>query len=371
VARRPNPDIQGALLVDKPPGPTSHDVVAFVRRTLQTSRVGHTGTLDPLATGLLVVLVGAATRMAQFLAADEKEYVADVRLGIATASYDAASLPPDVRYPVAGIRYPSPAEVEAALAKFRGRFLQLPPAFSAKKVAGVAAYEKARRNEPVELRPVPVTVHTLERLDPPDTGGPASDTGPRPSANGHRPSDPGHRTAENEHRTADNEHRTSDIERRISDIGHRISDIEHRISDPDLVRLRVAASAGFYVRSLAHDLGQALGCGAHLEALRRTRVGRFRVEEALPLDRIEAAGVTALLPLNALLGHMPAVSLSAESARRVGHGNPVPAEKGDSPLFLPEKGAVPFFRLVGPDGTLLAVAQARPDGLLHPVVVLG
>src|SRR4029079_17528044 len=115
-SRRPSPlasrpDPSGALLVDKPPGPTSHDVVAFVRRTLGTSRVGHTGTLDPLATGLLVVLVGHGTRMAQFLAADEKEYVADVRLGIATPTYDAASLADAVRYPISDIRYPMDAEI--------------------------------------------------------------------------------------------------------------------------------------------------------------------------------------------------------------------------------------------------------------------
>jgi tRNA pseudouridine55 synthase len=290
----------GALLVDKPQGPTSHDVVAFVRRTLQISRVGHTGTLDPLATGLLLVLVGPATRLAQFLATDEKEYVADVRLGLATPTYDAASLPPGVRYPIPDIRYPAREEIDAVLARFRGSFLQTPPAYSAKKIAGVAAYDLARRNETVELKPVAVTVAALDRLDTPDA---------------------------------------------------------------TLVRLRVAASAGFYVRSLAHDIGQALGCGAHLEALRRTRVGRFRVEDAQTLDVLERAGA-ALLPVSSLLGHMPAVILTEESARRATHGNPVPTpEKGDSPLFLA--------RLVGEDGRVVAVAEARADGLLHPVVVLG
>ena len=319
--------LQGALLVDKPPGPTSHDIVAFVRRTLKTSRVGHTGTLDPLATGLLVILVGPATRLAQFLAADEKEYVADVRLGIATPTYDAASLPPGVRYPMAEIRYPAEADIEAVLARYRGPFLQTPPPFSAKKIASVPAYEKARKNQPVELKPVPVTVHALEILP------------------------------------------SSDVSSRISDIGHRISDVEHS----GLVRLRVAATAGFYVRSLAHDIGQALGCGAHLEALRRTRVGRFRVEDALTLDRLEAQGPAALLPLNDLLVNMPPVSLTAEGTRRAAHGNSLnPSHVATQPQGgWHLSGRAGHVRLVDAGGALIAVAEARADGLLHPLVVLG
>jgi tRNA pseudouridine55 synthase len=141
----------------------------------------------------------------------------------------------------------------------------------------------------------------------------------------------------------------------------------------------VAASAGFYVRSLAHDIGQALGCGAHLEALRRTRVGRFLVTDALTLDRVEANGASALIPLNDLLSAMPAVRLTTEGARRAAHGNSLTpdhlAENGDSPLFggFPRagKGDSPLFRVVDADGTLLAVAERRADGLLHPLVVLG
>jgi tRNA pseudouridine55 synthase len=320
----------GALLVDKPPGPTSHDVVAFVRRTLKTSRVGHTGTLDPLATGLLVVLVGPATRLAQFLAADEKEYVADVRLGVSTPTYDAASLPSGVRSPRPDLRYPMDAELEAVLDRFRGSFLQTPPPYSAKKIASVPAYEKARKNQPVDLKPVPVTVHTLEILD------------------------------------------SSDIGYRVSDLGYRVSDVGPR--DAGLLRLRVAASAGFYVRSLAHDIGDALGCGAHLEALRRIRVGRFRVEEALTLDRVATAGAAALLPVNDVLGDMPVVSLTPEGARRAAHGNPLSAvhlDKGDRSLFVASKGDRSLFRVVDSDGTPIAVAEGRADGLLHPLVVLG
>src|SRR5436190_928682 len=138
-------NVIGALLVDKPSGPTSHDIVAFVRRTLKESRVGHTGTLDPLATGLLVVLVGQATRLAQFLAADEKEYVANVRLGTSTPTYDAASLDDAFRLKAEATTFEScsfrlqAADLERVLESFRGSFLQTPPPFSAKKVASVPA----------------------------------------------------------------------------------------------------------------------------------------------------------------------------------------------------------------------------------------
>jgi tRNA pseudouridine55 synthase len=314
--------MNGALLVDKPPGPTSHDIVAFVRRTLKISRVGHTGTLDPLATGLLVVLVGHATRLAQFLVADEKEYVADVRLGIATPTYDAASLADGVRWPRGDDRWPMDVELEAVLSEFRGSFLQMPPSYSAKKVAGVAAYEKARKNEPVDLKPVPVTVRELEVLD------------------------------------------TSDIEHRSSVIDHRPSPIDPR----GLLRLRVVASSGFYVRSLAHDIGQRLGCGAHLEALRRTRVGGFRVEEACTLDVLEAAGPAApcVRTMNGLLGAWPAVRLTEEGLRRAGHGNSLgPQHLAGRPPERPGR-----VRVLDGAGELLAVAEARPDGLLHPLLVL-
>lgn len=315
-------DLTGALLVDKPSGPTSHDVVAFARRLLHTSRVGHTGTLDPLATGLLVLLIGPATRLARFVSADEKEYLADIRLGVATPTYDAQSLPADVRYPISDVRYPTRGEIEAALARFRGSFLQTPPQYSAKKIAGIAAYSKARKNETVVLEPAAVTVRELELLN------------------------------------------TSDIGDRASDIGR------------GLVRLRVAATAGFYVRSLAHDLGQALGCGAHLEALRRTRAGRFRVEDAASLDTLQAAGPAAperILPVSELLGHLPAVAATEAGLRRAENGNPLRPGDLDDGAGVDDgakAGSGAFVRVLGGGGETMAVAEARPDGLLHPVVVL-
>jgi len=264
---------------------------------------------------LLIVLVGTATRLAQFLGADEKEYVADVRLGTATPTYDAASLEKardpatEARDPKAQVKRPTDAELEGVLSGFRGSFLQTPPPHSAKKVAGVAAYERARKNQPVELRPVPVTVRELEVLS----------------------------------------------------------------RNATLVRLRVAAGAGFYVRSLANDIGQVLGCGAHLEALRRTRAGRFRVEDALTLDRLESEAAGRLIPASELLGHMPAVSVTEDGERRVHHGNPLAAAhvaKGDSRLFSQMTGAAAFFRVLNGAGRLVAVAEPRPGGVLQPVVVL-
>jgi tRNA pseudouridine55 synthase len=319
--------MNGALLVDKPSGPTSHDIVAFARRSLRTPGIGHTGTLDPLATGLLVLLIGHATRLSQFLVTDEKEYLADVRLGRSTPTYDAQGLDAggavreagDAMSETGGAMRVTPEQIEAILPEFLGTFPQLPPAFSAKKVAGVRAYKKARKNEPVELRPVEVTVRELEIVtDAP----PASRLAPR-------------------------------------------------ASDPTLLRLRIVCSAGFYVRSLAHDIGQLLGCGAHLEALRRTRAGPFRVADALTLDAIEAAGPAIegrLIGLNTLLADMPALSLTDEGTRRAGNGNTLAPAHLTGPLDGepgPRK-----YRLLDPSGRLLSVAERRPDGLLHPLLVL-
>ena len=317
--------MRGALLVDKPAGPTSHDVVAFTRRVLQTRRVGHTGTLDPLATGLLVMLVGQATRLSQFLVIDEKEYIADIRLGIATPTYDTASLGD----PRTEVRRPTPvtsAQVEAVLPDFLGTFPQLPPAYSAKKVEGVRAYQKARKSEPLDLKPVEVTVRELELLS---FGPGTSDGGPR----------------------------TSDVDPR----------------DATLLRLRVVSSAGFYVRSLAHDIGKVLGCGAHLEALRRTRAGRFRVEDAATLDVLEAEGVGAagrLVPMNTLLAGYPAVTLTTEGLRRARNGNTLAPRHLEGTQGV-RPGSDPFrCRVLDAAGETMAVAEWRADGLLHPLLVL-
>ncbi|HVD92080.1 MAG TPA: tRNA pseudouridine(55) synthase TruB [Vicinamibacterales bacterium] len=342
-------DGDGALLVDKPAGPTSHDIVAIVRRALQTPRVGHTGTLDPLATGLLVLLVGQATRCAQFLVADEKEYIADVRLGMATETYDADPVNfrlkaqategvVDVPRDPGGFRLQA-EDLDRVLAEFRGSFRQTPPPYSAKKVDGVRAYKSARRNQAVDLKPVDVTVHELDII--PDAS-PSSEPSPR----------------------------DSDLPPRASDLAPRAPDLAPR--DPDtLLRLRIVCSAGFYVRSLAHDIGQRLGCGAHLEALRRTRVGRFSVADAISLAELDAQGPMTqarLIPLNTLLADMPAVTLNAEGVRRVAHGNTLAAEHLTGPLA--DMAGHPEARVLDADGRLLAVAERSAGGLLHPILVL-
>jgi tRNA pseudouridine55 synthase len=318
--------MDGALLIDKPAGPTSHDIVAIVRRALNTPRVGHTGTLDPLATGLLVLLVGRATRLAQFLATDEKEYLADIQLGISTPTYDSESA--DVSSIEEARRSISVTcdQIRAVLPDFLGTFSQLPPPFSAKKVDGVRAYKKARKNEPIGLKAMDVTVRQLALLD-----------------------------------TRTEQSGTQD--RGTQDRGTR---------DQGLIRLRIVCSAGFYVRSLAHDIGQTLGCGAHLAALRRTRAGRFTAAKALTLDvlaRNPTEAADNLIPLNTLLDDLPAVTLTEEGARRAGHGNPIGS--GHVLEVVPGSETHARVRLLASSGTLLAVAERRAGGLLHPVVVLG
>jgi tRNA pseudouridine55 synthase len=257
----------GVLVIDKPSGPTSHDVVARARRALQEKRIGHTGTLDPLATGVLPLVVGRATRLASFLSSGEKSYEASVRFGSATASYDAAERlaagEPPPAAPDLGAK-----QIEETLQAFRGTYLQAPPPYSAKKIGGVAAHRLARRDTPVQPAPVAVTV----------------------------------------------------------------SELQLRAYRDGLAIVQVTATAGFYVRSLAHELGAALGCGAHLEALRRVRAGTFSLSDAVPLDVVESEGESArlrLISLEALLPDFPAVPLNERGERRVSHGNSVSFEDID------------------------------------------
>ena len=278
-----------------------------MRRALGTSRIGHTGTLDPLATGVLPLVVGRATRLASLFSGAEKEYDAGVRLGLATDTYDAAHLSGPVPEAPAGL---SAEAIEAALEEFRGTYTQAPPAYSAKKINGVAAYKLARRNEPVQPRAVTVTVHRLTLLS---------------YANG-------------------------------------------------MAQLRVHCSAGFYVRSLAHDLGARLGCGAHLESLRRVRAGSFDESVAVSLGEVESEGTDAsgrLVPLSLLLPHLPGVVLNERGVRRAAHGNDVTSD--DLAASASSKAAPETedrCRLLDAAGMLLGIAERSPAGLLHPVIVL-
>ena len=306
--------MDGVLVIDKPAGPTSHDVVARVRRAIGISRVGHTGTLDPLATGVLPLVVGRATRLAQFLSASDKEYQADIRLGATSATYDAEGpLLPSTVGPAATPL--DPDALEAVLAQFRGTHLQMPPPYSAKKVGGTRAYTLARRQEPTGLTAVPVTVHALEAL----------------------------------------------------------------AIEGDLVRVRIACSTGFYVRTLAHEIGARLGGGGYLAGLRRTRVGAFTLNDAVALEDVQRDGAERvsrrLIPLERLLTNLPAVILGEAGVRRVSHGNVVTTEHlSEAPDRPPEAADGPpepaTVRLLDASGTLVGIAEWRPGGLLHPTIVL-
>jgi tRNA pseudouridine55 synthase len=265
-------------------------VVARVRRVLGTKAVGHTGTLDPFATGLLVVLVGSATRLARFVEPLPKTYWAAVRLGIQTSTDDPTGEVVAVREVDAALA--SEARVRAALAEFVGHGMQRPPAFSAKKVAGERSYRRARRGELVALPEVPVVVHRVDLV---------------------------------------------------------------RYALPDL-EFRATVSAGTYVRALARDLGERLGTGAHLTALRREAIGGLRVQAALPLDRLEP-GTPLLSPL-AVLEHLPELALDAEEVRAVRQGRTV--RRGEGP---PGTVALTF------EHGLVAVGD-REEGGIQPRVVL-
>lgn len=251
------PTMDGLIVVDKPAGWTSHDVVLKLRGILRVRRIGHAGTLDPLATGVLLVTVGQATRLFPYLSGADKTYTGEIRLGLETDTYDSEGQPtgPESR------DFPDKNRLLEAASSFVGEISQLPPSFSAKKINGRPAFKLARQGLRPELEPVKVTIHRFLVLD----------------------------------------------------------------YNPPLVNFLVECSSGTYIRSLAHDLGQKLGCGAHLSALRRIASGLYTEEEALSLERIEKlareqAFGRFLLPLDRLLPEYPAVWVDKEGARAFGHG---------------------------------------------------
>lgn len=296
--RRSGLSVWGLLVVDKPPGPTSHDIVDAVRRGTGQRRVGHAGTLDPLASGVLVLALGQATRLLEYLSASDKEYVAELTLGVTTDTYDATGTVVVERPLPDGL---SVEQVEEALARLRGTFSQRPPVYSAVKVEGQPAYRRARAGEAVALAPRPVTIHELALLE----------------------------------------------------------------FAPPKLALRVRCSAGTYVRSLAHDLGEALGCGAMLSALRRTASGRFSIEDAVPWQALVAAFDDAawqrwLLPADLALEGMPRVPLGEEGLQRVRNGQPVSDACAVEGLA----------RGYAPDGRFAAVLSGDPPaGVWRPVKV--
>jgi tRNA pseudouridine55 synthase len=312
MSRRRPPRFSGLLPVIKEPGPTSHDIVDKARRALRERRIGHTGTLDPMAEGLLLLCVGHATRLQRFLLEWSKTYDGVVRLGFATTTYDREGEAADPRGEVPTLDGETLADLET---RFSGTFDQVPPPFSAKKVDGKKLYELARSGQPVEIEPKKVTAHELEL-----------------------------------HRAADTE-----------------------------IDLTVTVSTGFYVRSLAHDIGRELGCGGYLHHLRRRAIGPYTIDQALPqsmLDRAtepdEIVRSGAWIPLENIALPFSEISVNAAAAERFVHGQEVVVFRPGSERFEAEDRVVVKStngRFLG-IGTIQAVLARGRTLTLHPSMVL-
>jgi tRNA pseudouridine55 synthase len=293
--------LDGVIVVDKPESWTSHDVVGKVRRIAKTKKVGHMGTLDPIATGVLPLVIGRATRLAQFYTRSDKIYEGVVRFGWSTTTYDRAGDPTSPKTEV-GI---DAALLEPLLERFRGEFLQTPPQVSAKKVEGRRAYELARKSVVVEMEPVRVHVYELTTL---------------------------------------------------------------AVNGADVV-LRAHCSGGTYMRSIAHDLGQLLGCGAHLHELRRLSSGEFEIGQARSIAQLESLAaderlLDALVPAAQMLPGFPTVFVDDLTATQVRNGRNFPA----SP-FRPQP-ASQYVKAVTRQGELVAIGEAILPNLYHPIVVM-
>lgn len=309
--------MDGVLIIDKSPGMTSHDVVARVRRVLSERRVGHTGTLDPFATGVLVILVGRATRLAQFLSGAEKDYQAVIRLGFATDTGDVTGKPLSTAEQKAAPAW-TDENIEAALQSLRGEIEQVPPMYSAKKQGGRKLYELARKGQEVEREAVRVTIHAFDVL--------------------------------------------RDDDQLFKENGDGTTDI----------RVRVVCSAGTYVRALAEDFGKRLGVGAHVAELRRLRAGDFDIEHALSLEQLqegvkEESLSTVMLTPDAALQKLPFVSLNSDDVRKTLQGVPLRLEPEVEGVFLEGE----HIRMRDKTGKLIAVGTYdRAVQLLRPRVVL-
>jgi tRNA pseudouridine55 synthase len=292
--------LNGALVIDKPGGITSHDVVNRVRRITQTRKVGHLGTLDPLATGVLPLVLGRATRLAQFFSANLKVYEAWFEFGHSTDTYDCEGRATSEHREPEFDR----AVLEEKLAAFQGKFLQMPPPVSAKKIGGIPAYKLARRQLPVELKPVEVDVQ-VELIE----------------------------------------------------------------FSGKLARLNLRCSAGTYVRSVAHDLGQLLGCGAFVRSLRRTVSGEFLESQSYTLDRLQQLADSgrieeALIPAAGLLSDIPATRIDRDMEAGIRQGKDFRL----SPFRAQPE--TRYVKAISEDGQLIAIGEARLPHLYHPVLVL-
>jgi tRNA pseudouridine55 synthase len=290
--------MNGVIVIDKPAGLTSHDVVNRMRRLLGQREVGHLGTLDPSATGVLPLVLGKLTRLAQFYNDSEKSYQGTIRFGLATDTYDAEGEPSGPAQPVLF----DWEELEQAAAHFRGRIEQMPPPFSAKKIHGVPAYKLARKKKEVQLKPVQVEIKELE-----------------------------------------------------------ISGFEE-----ERATFRARVGSGTYMRCVAHDLGQRLGCGAHLASLRRTAFAEFSIDDAYTLEKIqeilERSPVSELfMHPRKLLPEFPSVTANEESAAKIRAGRAV---------NLPELSRASRVKVFYGQRELIAIATRVAGSLFHPKVVL-
>ena len=291
--------MNGLLVIDKPSAMTSHDVVSRLRRATGESIVGHLGTLDPMATGVLPLLLGKYTRLAQFFGPMPKAYTGAIRFGFSTDTYDADGIP---FAPIAA-QLPTDQEIQAAAAQFRGLVEQTPPPFSAKKVDGKPAYKAARRGETVVLKPVSLMIEEFV-------------------------------------------------------IGER---------EGEYAEFTMRISSGGYVRSVAHDLGRALGCGAHLARLRRVAAGPFTLEQALTLEEMCALAAAGSLEQSlphprTLLPELPATTADTWVAGRLRNGNAV---------NLPEFSNAPLAKVFAGQRDLVAIVRRVAGTLFQPIVVLG
>jgi tRNA pseudouridine55 synthase len=290
--------MNAVLIIDKPTGLTSHDVVNRARRILRERSVGHLGTLDPLATGVLPLVIGTLTRLAQFYTSSEKTYEGTIRFGFATDTYDAEGDPTSATEAVSL----SLSEIRQLAMRFQGKIEQIPPPFSAKKIRGVAAYKLARKHAEFELKAVPVEIKQFE----------------------------------------------------IAEV------------DNDRATFRARVASGTYMRSVAHDMGQLMGCGAHLESLRRTAVGEFELTYACTLEELQAASEKGqaeelFIHPRKLLPQLPSITANEEMAARIRTGRPV---------NLPELSQSKLVKVFVGQRELLAIATRVAGTLFHAKIVL-
>jgi tRNA pseudouridine55 synthase len=293
--------LNGLLVLDKPSGMTSHDVVSLVRRATGEKSIGHLGTLDPMATGVLPLLLGRYTRLAQFFSQAVKQYTGEICFGYATDTFDAEGTASAEAVPLAlGL-----AELRELASKFHGEMDQMPPIYSAKKLNGVPAHKLARAGLPVPVKPARIMIHEFELLS----------------------------------------------------------------LDGDVASFAMTVSAGGYVRSVAHELGQLAGCGAHLASLRRVRAGAFSLEQSVTVDQLKEASVGGADALAALLPHprtllpeLPSVTVDEQLAGRLRNGMQV---------NLPEYSQAPLVKVFTSPTEFLAIARRIAGTLMQPHVVIG